>query len=181
MVCYNGSFLTNEQRSTLTAEQLKTCILLNDWSKDSGVGLFLMAPYDEKAPQGVRVNSSMYGFVDWARKKKATDGTLTEQQVVDEYERRMRMVNVRFSENCERIPLNHKHYVTLVATRTIEGTPENPVELIADYDHDEVDGLPDRVTRAAAFCDDPDPKDEPYDPSCWPVCFFVFFFFLKPL
>jgi len=74
---------------------LKTCIVLNAWSEDNGTGLFLYAPSGDRAPQGVRVNSSMYGFVAWAKKKR----DLTEDDVLKEYERRLKMVNVRFSES----------------------------------------------------------------------------------
>ena len=94
MACYNGTFLTAEQRARCTPEELKTCIFLNDYSKDTdtGAGLFLIAPHEEaRAPQGVRVNSSMYGFVRWA-KEKASQGSLTEGEVVAEYERRRAMV-----------------------------------------------------------------------------------------
>ena len=47
----------------------------------------------DHGPQGVRVNSSMYGFVPWVR-KKASEGGLTEADVIAEYERRLNMVNV---------------------------------------------------------------------------------------
>ena len=87
----------------------------------------------------------MIGFVAWA-KKTAEAGPLTEAELLKEYDRRRAMINVRFSENYDSCPLNHPHYVTMVATKEFKGTDENPVELIADYDHDELDGLPDRIT-----------------------------------
>ena len=160
MLCYNGRYLTNEQKATCTPEQLKTCIVLNDWSEDNETGLFLYAPTGDKAPQGVRVNSSMYGFVAWAKAKSESAEGLNEEDVEKEYDRRLAMVNVRFSENYDSCPLNHPHYVTLVATKAFTGTEANPVELIADYDHDEEDGLPDRITQALEFCPGREKDDE---------------------
>ena len=179
MTCYNGRFLSSAERARCTPEELKTCIFLNDYSKesDTGGGLFLIASHEEaRAPQGVRVNSSMYGFVPWAR-EKASKGSLTEEDVHAEYRRRQAMVNVAFSENYETCPLNHKHYVTLVATRKFKGTQENPVELIADYDHDEQDGLPDCLTQALEHVTedegDGDGDDGANDPSADRVVIFL--------
>lgn len=179
MTCYSGTFLTSEQRARLTKDELKTCILLNNYSKesDSGGGLFLIAPHDDdRAPQGVRVNSSMYGFVPWAQ-QRATDGELTMNEVTTELERRQAMVNVRFSENYETCPLGHRHYVTIVAAKKFKGTPENPVELIADYDHEEEDGLPDLLYQALAFVTETasDGDEDSYDPDDDPVVIFLVF------
>ena len=177
MACYNGRYLTAEERARCTREELKTCIYMGNWSTESEAGLFLMAPRDEgRASQGVRVNSSMYKFVSWAR-AMATTGTLSEQEVMDEYERRLAMVNVEFRENYETCPLSHRHYVTIVAIKNFKGTPENPVELIADYDHDESDGQVDRLTRAKAFVTlASDDEGEAYEPGGQVVVFFLIFF-----
>ena len=88
ITCYNGEFVTAEQRARLSVDQVKTCLMLNERTSEDGSGLFLYAPRTERASQGVWINSSLYGFVAWARAKKAESGSLASAVVEAEYERR---------------------------------------------------------------------------------------------
>ena len=142
-------------------------MVLNSRPEVEGGSLFIRAPRDARAPQGVWINSAMYGFVEWAE-RKAKEAVLTSDEVYDEHARREGMINVEFRENYEECALDKPHYVTIVAARKFTGDKEKPLELLLGYDNsDDVDGLADPLTRALALCEDPaeggeDDEDEAY-------------------